>query len=48
MLGKTSWSTKGAPLYTHTHPCTQLQVYHSTSLTVNPTPMKMHIIPIVI
>lgn len=34
--------------FVHAHPCTQLQVYHSISLTVNPTPMKMHIIPIVI
>lgn len=34
--------------FVHAHPCTQLRVYHSISLTVNPTPMKMHIIPIVI
>lgn len=47
MLGKEELANQGAPLYPHT-PSTQLQLYHSTPLTVNPTPMKTHIIPIVI
>lgn len=47
MLGKEELVDQGNS-FVHTALCTQLQVYHSVSLTVNPTPMKMHIIPIVI